>query len=49
MRGVTGRSLLLSAVLALGMGEPLRAEIYKCVGADGNTLFTSDRSLCPGA
>jgi hypothetical protein len=49
MRGVAGRSLLLSAVLALGMGEPARAEIYKCVGADGKTLYTSDRSLCPGA
>jgi hypothetical protein len=25
------------------------AELYKCQGADGKTLFTSDRSQCPGA
>jgi hypothetical protein len=49
MRGVSGRSLLLSAVLVLGLGAPAQAEIYKCVGADGKTLFTSDPSLCPGA
>jgi len=47
-----GRALLLTAVLALAATagwEPVRAEIYKCVGADGKTLFTSDRSQCPGA
>jgi Domain of unknown function (DUF4124) len=26
-----------------------RAELYKCQGPDGKTLFTSDRSQCPGA
>ena len=26
-----------------------RAELYKCQGADGKMLFTSDRSQCPGA
>jgi hypothetical protein len=26
-----------------------RAELYKCRGPDGKTLFTSDRSQCPGA
>ena len=25
------------------------AELYKCQGPDGKTLFTSDRSQCPGA
>jgi hypothetical protein len=25
------------------------AELYKCQGADGKMLFTSDRSQCPGA
>ena len=25
------------------------AELYKCRGPDGKTLFTSDRSQCPGA
>jgi hypothetical protein len=49
MRRVIGRSLLLAAVLALGAGDPASAEIYKCVGADGKTLFTSDLSQCPGA
>ena len=49
MRGVERGSLLLAAVLALGAWEPARAEIYKCVGADGETLFTSDPSQCPGA
>jgi hypothetical protein len=49
MHGVMARSLLLAAVLALGTSEAARTEIYKCVGADGKTLFTSDRSQCPGA
>jgi hypothetical protein len=44
-----GRSLLLAVVLVLGAWEPARSEIYKCVGADGKTLFTSDQSQCPGA
>jgi hypothetical protein len=44
-----GRSLVLAAVLALVAWEPARTEIYKCVGADGKTLFTSDHSQCPGA
>jgi len=43
------RSLLLAAVLALGTSEAARTEIYKCVGPDGKTLFTSDLSQCPGA
>jgi len=49
MRGVTGRALFLTVVLALAAWEPARAEIYKCVGADGKMLFTGDRSQCPGA
>ena len=44
-----GRALVLVAVTALVGGEPAGAEIYKCVGPDGNTLFTSDQSQCPGA
>jgi hypothetical protein len=43
------RALLLTVVLTLAAGSPGRAEIYKCVGADGKTLFTSDRSQCPSA
>ena len=40
--------LLLAAALWLA---PLaaEAELYKCRGPDGKTLFTSDRSQCPGA
>lgn len=40
---------MLVAVLALVAWEPALAEIYKCVGADGQTLYTSDQSQCPGA
>jgi hypothetical protein len=39
-------------VLAIGVGlvaGAARAELYKCQGPDGKTLFTSDRSQCPGA
>ena len=49
MRGVTIRTLLLTAVLGIGSSEAARTEIYKCVGPDGETLFTSDLSQCPGA
>jgi len=42
------RALLLAACVLIGAG-PARAELYKCQGADGKTLFTSDRSQCPGA
>jgi hypothetical protein len=42
----------LAAALALGLlcgASAARAELYKCQGPDGKTLFTSDRSQCPGA
>lgn len=38
--------LVASAFVA---ARDAHAELYKCQGADGKTLFTSDRSLCPGA
>ncbi len=41
-------SLVLSAAL-LCFPLAVRAELYKCQGPDGKTLFTSDRSHCPGA
>src|SRR5512134_3798190 len=41
-------ALLLAAALLLGAGA-VEAELYRCQGADGKTLFTSDRSQCPGA
>ena len=49
MPGIMARALLLTAILGLVAWHPGRAEIYKCVGADGETLFTSNRSQCPGA
>ena len=49
MRGVMARAFLLTAVLALAASEAGQAEIYKCIGPDGKTLFTSDQSQCPGA
>jgi hypothetical protein len=43
---------IAAALLVAGLcGAPTvaRAELYKCQGPDGKTLFTSDRSQCPGA
>jgi len=42
------RALVLAACF-LFCSAAARAELYKCQGADGKTLFTSDRSQCPGA
>jgi uncharacterized protein DUF4124 len=44
---LVARALLLAA-FALA-GAPAAAEIYRCTGADGKTLFTSDQAACPGA
>jgi hypothetical protein len=46
--------MMRHAALALAVGLGLaagaaRAELYKCLGPDGKTLYTSDRSQCPGA
>jgi hypothetical protein len=41
-------ALLLLAGLALAPAAA-SAELYRCQGKDGKTLFTSDRSQCPGA
>jgi hypothetical protein len=38
---------LLAAVLALA--APAQAEIFKCVGPNGDVRFTSDASQCPNA
>jgi hypothetical protein len=40
---------LALAALVLLVAAPARAELYKCQGPDGKTLFTSDRTRCPGA
>ena len=34
---------------ALACAAAAHADTYRCQGPDGKTLFTSDRSLCPGA
>lgn len=33
----------------LTLAPAAEAEMFRCVGADGKTLFTSDRSQCPNA
>ena len=38
----------LALALALGSGAA-NADMYKCPGPDGETLYTSDASQCPGA
>ncbi|MDJ0788177.1 MAG: DUF4124 domain-containing protein [Myxococcota bacterium] len=35
--------------LALLLCSPAAAEMYRCQGKDGKTLYTSDKSQCPGA
>jgi hypothetical protein len=34
--------------LCLATASAVNAEMYKCQGPDGKTLYTSDRSQCPG-
>ncbi len=41
---LAGAALLLAVVAA----APAAAQIYKCPGPDGQVLFTSDASQCPG-
>jgi hypothetical protein len=44
------RRLAYAAVwLGFALCAGAHAEMYKCVGPDGKTVFTSDRSLCPRA
>lgn len=38
----------LSLALAF-LATPAAAEMYRCKGPDGRTLYTSDQSQCPGA
>jgi hypothetical protein len=42
-------ALLGSLGAALLLAAPAAAEIYKCVGDDGKTTFTSRADSCPGA
>jgi Domain of unknown function (DUF4124) len=47
--GAWGVGLALCVALCLLSPTGAAAEIFECKGADGKTLFTSDRSACPGA
>lgn len=42
-------TVALGLLLAAGGAGPAAAEMYRCAGADGEVLFTSDPSQCPGA
>ena len=46
---MSGRISCAAALLGLALSAGAHAETYQCQGPDGKTLFTSDRSLCPGA
>ena len=43
------RAALLGVVVALAPAAVAAEGIYRCTGADGKTVFTSDRSACPNA
>jgi hypothetical protein len=45
----SARRGIAAAFLALALPGAALAEMYRCQGPDGKTLFTSDRSQCPGA
>lgn len=38
-----------AVVLSLGLGQAAHAEMFRCQGPDGGTIYTSDRSKCPRA
>jgi len=44
----SGLAVVVAGALLLG-SAPARAEMFRCAGPDGRTLFTSDRSKCPNA
>jgi hypothetical protein len=48
-RAVLSAPLILCALLWLLTPSPVAAEIFKCKGADGKTVYTSDPRVCPGA
>lgn len=48
-RAASSAALILCALLWLLAPWPVGAEIFKCKGADGKTVYTSDPSVCPGA
>jgi hypothetical protein len=39
-----------AAALAIGLGAaPAQAELFRCTGPDGKTIFTDKKDACPGA
>ncbi len=42
------RLVAILILLSLSAASPAAAEMYKCKGSDGKTLYTSDPSQCPG-
>jgi hypothetical protein len=48
-RAALSAPLILCALLWLLAPWPVGAEIFKCKGADGKTVYTSDPTVCPGA
>ncbi len=46
MRGAIWAAWLAGALL---VAAPAAGEMYRCKGRDGRTLYTSDKSQCPGA
>lgn len=43
------RRALLAAGLVLAAAAPAAADLLRCQGPDGRTIFTDDASRCPGA
>lgn len=46
-RHVLGSGVVVG--LALGLTAPVAAELFRCRDADGKTIFTDQKSLCPSA
>jgi hypothetical protein len=49
-----GRGSIVATALAVALGlvtvaERAGAELYRCKGPDGQTLYTDNQALCPGA
>lgn len=36
-------------LLAIGAPDPATADLFRCTGPDGRTVFTDSRATCPGA
>ena len=47
-RAAPSALMILCALLWMPAASPVGAEIFKCKGADGKTVYTSDSTVCPG-